>query len=49
MDAYSADYWTRYTIGDYENNYVRAQIVSNLSMDKDAPSDILNLKKAGTD
>ena len=49
FDAYSADYWTRYTIGDYENNYVRAQIVSNLSMDDDSPKAIQNLKDAGAD
>jgi len=47
FDAYSADYWSRYTIGDYENNYVRAQIVSNLSMDDDSKTAIKNLKAAG--
>jgi hypothetical protein len=47
FDAYSADYWTRYTIGDYEKNYIRAQIVSSLSMDDDSDAAITNLKAAG--
>jgi len=47
FDAYSADYWTRYTIGDWSNNYIRAQIVSKLSMDDDSASAIANLKAAG--
>ena len=47
FDAYSADYWTRYTIGDYQDNYVRAQIVSSLSMDDDSPEAIADLKAAG--
>lgn len=47
FDAYSADYWTRYTVGDYEKNYVRAQIVSNLSMDDDSDAAIAKLKAAG--
>jgi len=49
FDAYSADYWTRYTIGNKEKNYIRAQIVSNLSMDDDTPKAITNLKAAGAD
>ena len=47
FDAYSADYWTRYTIGDYKKNYVRAQIVSSLSMDDDSDKAIIALKAAG--
>ena len=47
FDAYSADYWTRYTIHDWHKNYIRAQIVSKLSMDDDSASAIANLKAAG--
>jgi hypothetical protein len=51
FDAYSADYWTRYTIGEGvgedSDNYVRAQIVSSLSMDDDSPTARKNLMAAG--
>ena len=54
FDAYSADYWTRYTIGgglekdgEPADNYIRAQIVSNLSMDDDSVTARKNLMAAG--
>ena len=33
MDAYSADYWLNTTIPESNINYIRAQMVSDLSMD----------------
>lgn len=47
FDAYSADYWVRYSVPNKKNDYIRAQIVSNLSMDDDSPTAIKNLKAAG--
>lgn len=54
FDAYSADYWTRYTIGgglkigdEPADNYLRAQIVSSLPMDKDSKEDRNKLMSAG--
>jgi len=47
MDAYTAGYWLQSEIPDSSVNYLRAQMVSSLSMDDITPPAIVNLKKAG--
>jgi hypothetical protein len=49
MDAFSADFWLNTTIPESNVNYIRAQMVSDLSMDDISPKAILNLKSAGED
>ena len=47
MDSYSAEYWTKYTVGDKDNNFVRAQVETNLAMDNISKKSITDLKAAG--